>query len=284
MKNKNQKILIVGLGLIGGSIAHGLTSLGYEVGAITINKEDIEYALNNHIISSGEVEIKEDYIKQFDIVIFALYPHIFVDWLRQNQHLLKENAIITDATGVKKVVVEEIESFLRKDLDFVPAHPMAGREVSGIKNASKDIFKGANFIYIPRKNNKESSIEIIKSLAGELGFKNITPLSVDEHDEMIGFLSQLTHCIAVSLMTCKKSESLALFTGDSFRDLTRIARINEEMWSELFLLNKEKLLEQMDIFIKDFNKLRNAIENNDSETIKSMMIESTTRRGYFDKK
>lgn len=284
MKNKNQKILIVGLGLIGGSIAQGLTSLGYEVGAITINKEDIEYALNNHIISSGEVEIKEDYIKQFDIVFFALYPHIFVDWIRQNQHLLKENAIITDATGVKKVVVEEIESFLRKDLDFVPAHPMAGREVSGVKNASKDIFKGANFIYIPRKNNKESSIETIKSFAEELGFKNITPLSVDEHDEMIGFLSQLTHCIAVSLMTCKKSESLALFTGDSFRDLTRIARINEEMWSELFLLNKEKLLEQMDIFIKDFNKLRNAIENDDSETIKSMMIESTKRRGYFDKK
>ena len=284
MMNKDSKILIVGLGLIGGSYAEGLTSKGYYVAALTENEKDISYALNKGIIKEGETEIKEDYINKFDIVIFALYPHTFISWLKENQKYLKKNALITDVTGVKKVVVEEIESFLRKDIDFVPAHPMAGREVCGVENANKDIFKGANFIVIPRPNNKTESLDTVNLIAQELEFKHIAYLSLEEHDEMIGFLSQLTHCIAVTLMTCKESENLALYTGDSFRDLTRIARINEEMWCELFLLNKEKLLKEMDNFIEQFAKLRDAIKNNDTKTIKDMMIESTTRRGYFDKK
>ena len=117
-----------------------------------------------------------------------------------------------------------------------------------------------------------------------LGFKRISRLTPDEHDNMIGYVSQLTHCIAVSLMTCCDNDGIENFTGDSFRDLTRIAKINENMWSELFLMNRDELLSQMDLFLEHFTILRNALERGDAETMKSMMRLSTERRRYFDKK
>ena len=126
-------------------------------------------------------------------------------------------------------------------------------------------------------------INVVKKIAEELEFKNIEILSMEQHDEMIGFLSQLTHCIAISLMTCKESKHLVKYTGDSFRDLTRIAKINENMWSELFLLNKEELLLQMNLFVEKFEVLKKTIENDDVEKMKEIMKLSTLNRSYFDK-
>ena len=161
---------------------------------------------------------------------------------------------------------------------------MAGKEVYGVRNADKAIFRNANYIVTPTEKNTMDGIEACKSLGKILGFKTVAVLSPEEHDEMIGFLSQLTHCIAVSLMTCKESEHLVDYTGDSFRDLTRIAKINEDMWCELFLLNKKELLGQMDLFVEKFKELRGAIEESDEERIKNIMRTSTKRRSYFDKK
>ena len=282
--NKEQKILIVGLGLMGGSYAKGLSEKGYFVGGLDINQDSIQFALDSNYIKVGETEIKKDFIADFDIVIFALYPHIFKKWIENYQGYLKSGAIISDVTGVKQSIVPDIQNMLRKDVEFIAAHPMAGREVYGVRNANAEMFKGANYIVTPTEKNSESAIELCKDIGRELGFKNIATLSIKEHDEMIGFLSQLTHCIAVTLMTCKDSEHLQEYTGDSFRDLTRIARINENMWCELFLLNKEELLKQMDDFAREFDKLREAIKNDDETTIKEMMKLSTYRRGFFDKK
>ena len=159
---------------------------------------------------------------------------------------------------------------------------MAGREVSGVKNSDSNIFKGANYIITP-DNNSNKAIEFAKKIGEILEFKNISILSVEEHDEMIGFLSQLTHCIAISLMNCKESSQLIEYTGDSFRDLTRIAKINENMWTELFLINKEELLNQMDLYLAHFNNLREALINNDSEKMKEIMKLSTERRKLFDR-
>lgn len=116
-----------------------------------------------------------------------------------------------------------------------------------------------------------------------LGFARVSCLSPEEHDDMIGFVSQLTHCIAVSLMTCNDSEHIEKFTGDSFRDLTRIAKINDVMWSELFLANKEPLLKQMELFEKQFEKLKNTLKNEDVEQMREIMRKSTERRKLFDK-
>ena len=283
MLDKNKKILIVGLGLLGGSFAQGLSDEGYEVGAIDVNKDSIDYAIEHKIIKHGHVSVKEEYVSQFDVLVFALYPHILVEWLKKYQLYIKKDATITDVTGIKTWLVKEINSFLRKDVNLVLAHPMAGREVYGVRNSNKNIFVGANYIITPLSDTSEFAINEVFEIGKILGFKNIVKLSVSEHDEMIGFLSQLTHCIAISLMTCKESEHLVEYTGDSFRDLTRIAKINENMWSELFLLNKEELVKQMDLFLEQFTKLRNNIKEENIEDMKKMMILSTKRREYFDK-
>lgn len=280
----DKKILIVGLGLIGGSYADGLTKKGYEVGAITRSQKSIDFALQKGLISSGKTEIDPDYIAGFDLIVFALYPKIFIQWIRENQKYIQPGAVLTDVTGVKKSVVYSVQEILRDDLSFIGAHPMAGKEVCRVENADATIFQKANYIVTPTDKNTEREITIAKELGSVLGFQTITELTPEKHDEMIGFLSQLTHTIAVSLMTCRDSEHFIDYTGDSFRDLTRIAKINDEMWSELFLLNQEELLRQMDCFIKQFSALRDDIASGDKEKIREVMKESTRKRILFDKK
>lgn len=283
MLTKDKKILIVGLGLIGGSYAEGFTRKGYEVGAITRSRKSVDFALEKGIIASGTTEVTRDYVSRFDIIIFALYPHIFIEWLEKYQDFIKPGALLTDVTGVKVSVVYKVQEMIRGDLEFIGAHPMAGREVYGVENADCRIFNGANYIVTPTGANTPEAIETCRQIGEVLGFARISQLSPERHDEMIGFLSQLTHCIAVALMNCKESHHLVDFTGDSFRDLTRIARINEEMWSELFLLNRDELLSQMDLFTEEFAKLRDAVRDGDTDTLKRMMQTSTLRRSYFDK-
>lgn len=281
--NKDMKILIVGLGLIGGSYAEALSKKGYEVGAIDQKQEAIDFALRKGYIASGKTSVDKDYVGKFDIVVFALYPHAFVEWIEKYQNCLKSGAIVTDVTGVKGGVVCDVQNALRKDVEFIAAHPMAGRECSGVENAKAEIFEGANYIVVPTEKNTQEAIELCKDLGRELGFKHISELSVKQHDETVGFLSHLTHCIAVSLMVCKESGHLADYTGDSFRDLTRIAKINDEMWSELFLLNKDEIVEQMNLFEQHFGKLKECIQNDDRDGIREMMRLSTKRRKVFDK-
>ena len=282
--NKDMKILIVGLGLIGGSYAEALSKKGYEVGAIDQKQEAIDFALRKGYIASGKTSVDKDYVGKFDIVVFALYPHAFVEWIEKYQNCLKSGAIVTDVTGVKGGVVCDVQNALRKDVEFIAAHPMAGRECSGVENAKAEIFEGANYIVVPTEKNTQEAIELCKDLGRELGFKHISELSVKQHDETVGFLSHLTHCIAVSLMVCKESGHLADYTGDSFRDLTRIAKINDEMWSELFLLNKDEIVEQMNLFEQHFGKLKECIQNDDREGSREMMRLSTKRRKVFDKR
>ena len=282
--DKNKKILVVGLGLIGGSYAAALSRNGFEVGAVDRDPDAIGYALEAGYIRHGSVTAEPDYIGGFDIVVFALYPSVLLDWVEKNARFFKKGALITDVTGVKSGIVFRVQELLPPGTEFVGAHPMAGREVSGVTNASPDLFCGANFIVTPTPANTEEAIRLCEDLGRELGSGTVSRLSPAEHDEMIGFLSQLTHCIAVALMSCKESPHLVDYTGDSFRDLTRIAKINENMWSELFLMNRDELLSQMDLFLEHFTILRNALERGDAETMKSMMRLSTERRRYFDKK
>lgn len=281
---KETKILIVGLGLLGGSYAMGLKKKGFNVGAITLDEASIEYALKNNIIDYGTTKIDAKIIGEADLVIFALYPHIFVNWLKENQQYLKSGAVITDVTGVKGSILGKIQGMLRSDVEFIAAHPMAGKEVSGVENSDDAIFKNANYIIVPTEKNTPSAIELCRNLGETLGFKLISQLSASEHDKMIAFLSQLTHCIAISLMCANECEGFERYTGDSFRDLTRIARINDEMWSELFLENREELLKEMDNFKESFDKLYSFVLNKDRESMREMMRVSTERRGRFDKK
>ena len=280
----SKKILIVGLGLLGGSYARVLKKFGFHISAVTLDKKDIEYAIRESIIDEGTTDIDERMIGEADLVIFALYPHVFVEWIEKNQRLVKSGALITDVTGVKRSIVYRIQDMLRPDVEFVAAHPMAGREVSGVENSTDKLFIGANYIVTPTEKNTPEAVGTCVELGRLLGFSNVTTLTPEEHDEMIGFLSQLTHCIAVTLMTCNDKENMERFTGDSFRDLTRIARINDLMWSELFVANKDVLLDQMDMFMEKFSELRAMLEAEDVDSMRAMMRHSTERRALFDKK
>lgn len=281
--DKDTNILIVGLGMIGGSYARGLTKKGLKIHAIDTDEDTIQYALENNIIAEGTTEADPAMIGRADVVIFALYPHIFKEWIRDNQQYLKSGAIITDVTGVKVCVVGDVQNMLRDDCEYIAAHPMAGCERLGIRNSNEKIFHAANYIVVPTERNTEEAKDVCRQIGKLLRFARISELPPDQHDEMIGFVSQLTHCIAMSLMTCNHTEKLEDFTGDSFRDLTRIARIDETMWSELFLLNKDALLHQMKLFTMEFSKLERMLMEADKEGIKNMMRRSTARRKLFDK-
>lgn len=279
---KDKRILIVGLGLIGGSYAKGLSAKGFKVSGLDLDGATFKYALENKFIDNDGLD-KEQLLKRSDIVVLALYPNKIVSFLKENQKYFKLGCVITDTSGVKSSLVAPIVNALREDVDFVFSHPMAGKESKGIFNANAEVFKEANFIITPIKNNEKASIEVVKEIAKALEFKNIEIISVEEHDKIISFLSQLTHAIAVSLMNSKETDNFIRYTGDSFRDLTRIAKINENLWPELFLLNKDFLIEDIDLFINELENLKNKIKTNDEEGLKKLFVQATERRKKFDK-
>ena len=279
-----KNILIVGLGLLGGSYAQALTKKGYAVRAIDPKQSSLDYALENGFIEKGSAEVDPALVGWAELAVFALYPHVFVEWVREHGHLLAPGTIVTDVTGVKSAVVYEVQDLLPEGVEFIAAHPMAGREVGGVENSTDAMFRGANYIVTPTEKNTPEAIALCRALGEELGFAKVRELDPDKHDEMIGFLSQLTHCIAISLMTANTDPSLADYTGDSFRDLTRIARINEDMWTELFLLNKKKLVAEIDAFSGELNRMRTYLNDGNTEKMKEMMRVSTERRALFDKK
>ena len=281
--DKSTRFLIVGLGLLGGSYAKALKKQGFSVEAVTRSQSTIDYALEQGIIDGGAAFPDPEIIGRADFVVLAMYPQTLLDWVKAHQRYFKPSALITDVTGVKTCVVEPVQQMLRPDVEFIAAHPMAGRETLGVRNADDSIFRGANYIVTPTEKNTPQAIEACEELGRVLGFARVSRLTPQKHDEMIGFVSQLTHAIAVALMTCNDIEGLEKYTGDSFRDLTRIAKINDEMWSELFLANREALLEQMDQFAAQFALMRQQLAEGDREGMRDVMRRSTVRRKALEK-
>ena len=272
------KISVIGLGLIGGSIALNLCDR-YCVNGVDCNHDTINYInQNGWFYASSNTSI----IKDSDVIILALYPKLIKKWIEDHQEYIKKDAIIIDTSGIKERIFEDVLDILRSDIYFVGAHPMAGKEKSGIQFANKNLFESANLIIVENKTDKR--ISKVEELAKALGFKNISYLDAKQHDEMIGYLSQLTHVIAISLMNANDNPLLALYSGDSFRDLTRIAKINETLWYELFIMNKDALLKEIDCFIAEISSFRNSLANDDEDVLKEKMITSTVRRIQFDEK
>lgn len=273
------KIVIVGLGVIGGSYAMALKKAGYEdVYGVDTNMETLEKAKRNGLIKEGSTS-GENFFKEADLTIISIYPKTIVGFIEKNRNNFKKNSIITDATGIKKMVVDKIISVIPDDVDFIPSHPMAGREKKGIDFATDKVFQGANFIITPVKGNKEKNIQLLEELVLKIGFKRVKRITTDFHDEMIGFTSQLPHAMAVALINSdEEGRDTGSFIGDSYRDLTRIANINEELWSELFLGNKENLLKCISNFQEQLELIKEAVENDDKKGLEEYFRKSTKRR------
>ncbi|QGU93982.1 prephenate dehydrogenase/arogenate dehydrogenase family protein [Clostridium bovifaecis] len=279
MKGLDLNITIVGLGLIGGSYALALKELQpKKLYAVDKDEEAIKVGEEMGIIDKGFIS-PEIPLKESDLIIICIYPKDIKDFVKNNIDNFKLGSVITDVTGIKREFAEEINAGLRKDIDFVFGHPMAGREFTGVKYASKEIFKGANYIITPTERNKEESIKLIEDIAIGLGCKNVEKVTVEKHDEIIGFTSQLPHVIAVSLVN---SDNLGVdvgkFTGDSYRDLTRIARINTKLWTELFMGNRENLINQIEEFEKNITDVKTALINKDMKSLSEILSKASKKR------
>ncbi|WP_300902480.1 prephenate dehydrogenase [uncultured Clostridium sp.] len=273
------RIVIVGLGVVGGGYAMALKEAGYtEVYGIDNNIETLRKAKSLGIIKEGYTDEKE-IIKIADLIVLAVYPNLVKKFIINNKEDFKDGAIITDVTGIKQLFIDEITSILPKNIDFVFAHPMAGREKKGIDYATNKVFKGANFLITVTDNNKAENLELIESLAYKMEFKNVKKICPKYHDEMIAFTSQLPHALAVALINSDvEGRNTGEFIGDSYRDLTRIANINEALWSQLFLGNKENLLKAIYNFEEELDKIKNCLEHEDKEALQNLFIKSSLRR------
>ncbi|MGL5634107.1 MAG: prephenate dehydrogenase [Sarcina sp.] len=274
-------ITLVGLGVIGGSIGLSLRGkiYGVNVFGIDLNSETIEKAFELGIIEEGAISDTseaDELISSSDIIILSIYPEDIKIFMNKYKDCFKENTIVIDTSGVKnKVVNLEIP----KNVDFVLVHPMAGREKKGIEFASRKVFIGANFIITKTPNNKDENIEQVKYLAQKMGFTNVVETTVETHDDIIAFTSQLPHAIAVALVN---SDNLTIntgsFTGDSYKEITRIANINEILWSQLFLSNKENLLTKIECFEKSLDQIKNALKNEDEKILKELFVNAAEKR------
>lgn len=277
-------ICIIGLGLIGGTYAHALRNNKKieKITAVDIDRDSLCYALSNGIIDEGACSA-EGFLPQADLVIFCLYPKLMKSFLVDNRQYFKKGAIITDAVGIKSKLISDLKEYVPEDVDFIFGHPMAGREKTGVRFAEASIFKGANYILTPTDRNKKENIEILKGLIEDMGFKSVNCLKPEEHDEIISFTSQLTHAIAVALVNSDNEKfDTNCFIGDSYRDLTRIAKINSKLWTELFLENKYNLIDKIDAFQNTLNEIKEALINEDVDCLERNFRKSTERREKID--
>ena len=272
-------VVVVGLGVIGGSYAMALKAAGIgDVYGVDCDEKTLKIAVERGLIVKGSTDAA-DFLPQAELVILALYPDLVRGFLDKYRDDFAPECVITDATGVKSELAAQLSGCLRDDVDFVLGHPMAGREKKGIDFASDKVFQGANYLITPIERNKPENIERIEALAAALGFKSVKRISPIEHDELIAYTSQLPHLMAVALVNSDKpGRETGRFIGDSYRDLTRIASINGDLWSELFLLNKAQLLIVIDEYLDQMNALRTAIEQNNREDMMEMFAQSTARR------
>lgn len=264
---KDKNVTVIGLGLMGGAFAYGFQKLSpKKLCAYDINKEVLESALQKKVIDFGvsDTEGLKKVLQETDLVMICLYPHLALDFINTYMADFKENAILTDITGVKQFLLDHLDP-LRPDLDLILGHPMAGSEKEGFGHVDDAIFKNRNYILIPRPENRPENLAFIRELVTALGFDNIVETTAQAHDQKIAFTSQLCHVIASALVDSEEDLHITNFEGGSFSDLTRIAMINASMWTELFLTNKPALLSQLDKFDACLTAMREMIARDDEE-------------------
>lgn len=273
------KIFIVGLGLIGASYAQGLKKAGHKIYATNRTKSIIAKG-----IKAGMIELDNDlsHISKADLIILSLYPQHNITFLQKHKHLLKAGQVVTDVSGTKVWMTKQIEALLPKGVSYTSHHPMAGKETSGYDSKDYKIFRDANFIIVQGEKSLNSDLTLLKIIANDLKFGKITITDAKTHDELIAFTSQLTHVIAVSLVQSDHLKETSQASGDSYRDLTRIAKINEVMWTELFLENKEALLHKIGDFQVELEKLKTLIKKEDKENIEIYLKKAKEKRRSFD--
>ena len=277
-------ITIVGLGVIGGSFAMAFKEAGFEdVYAVDLNKESIQKAKNMGIIKDGSDNAKQ-FLEIADLVIICIYPRIIKDFMMENRNNFKDGAIVTDVAGIKGTLIKQLDDIIPDNIDFIFGHPMAGRENKGIDHAPAECYKGANYLLIDTERNDDDNVLLLQAIIYKLGFKRIIRISSGFHDQIIAFTSHLPHVMAVSLINSDvEARNTEIYMGGSYRDATRVADINEDLWTELFLGNKENLLEVIDDFMAEMGRFREDLAKGDRVALNKRLKRATKRRRRLNK-
>ena len=270
---------IVGLGLIGGSYAKALRNLKVrKILGMDISHGIARACLNANMIDEV-IEADGSNLKEADVIICSVYPEAIVGFVRQNVQNFAEGMLMTDATGVKGTMPLDIQALLPESCEFISGHPMAGRQGSGLGMSDAAIFNNSNYIIVPTEKNTPEAVRWLEEFAKALGCARSVKVSTEDHDKIIAYTSDLPHITAVALVnSASYNENTQYFIAGGFRDATRVADINPDLWSDLFLSNRANVIAEIENYQKQLERWKKAIEDNDRETLKEIMREAGPRR------
>lgn len=274
------KIAIIGLGLIGGSMAKAIkentphTVYGLDLSDTVVKKAQL--------IGAVDQPLTDELLSQCDLTIVALYPQAAIDYISEKQEVFKKGSIVLDCCGVKRTVCSQVEPIaLDRGFVFIGGHPMAGLEHSGFDHAKKALFREASMILTPTKGSIQD-VGKVKDLFTTIGFTNIQIATPDEHDRMIAFTSQLAHVVSSAYIKSPTALQHKGFSAGSYKDLTRVAKLNEDMWTELFLDNPEFLVEEIDGIADRLKQYSQAIKENDSQALRQLLKDGREKKAIID--
>lgn len=270
---------IIGLGLIGGSYAKALRKLGAKkIIGVERNEKTLSEAKNQGLIDVALTQAN-DALREANVIICAIYPEALVGFIESNVRFFNPDVLLTDVSGIKNDMISRGQALLKPGMEFISGHPMAGRQGSGLGMSDAHIFQNANYIIVPEQHNTAEAIAWLESFALALGCKHTVRVTPAEHDATIAYTSNLPHVTAVALMdSASFNDKTRYFVAGSFRDGTRVADINPELWSNLFLANKDKVADEIDKYMEQLTLWRDALRSGDGEQLKALMRTAGARR------
>ncbi len=260
-----KKILVIGMGIIGGSIAAALTKAGYSVDGLSRSEESVDYALQ-----AGYIRKKAENVTEYDVVFIAVPPQATMRYL--DTETFKDGALVTDICGIKSKL-EEVVYGKPRTYRYVGIHPMAGKETSGIASASPDLFRNANLVVTRAEQTRQEDIDEILEYAAAMRFGRIVECTAKRHDEKIALTSQLAHIVSNAYVKSEQVRDCDGFTGGSFQDMTRIAGVDEKMWTQLYMYNRECIVRELDGLISHLEVYKKAIESGDEAALSEALKE-----------
>lgn len=276
---RDSTIAVIGLGVMGGSFAGRLRQIGaHRIIAYDVNEETLSAALADKVIDAGYAKGNAA-LAEAALLIFCLPLHDMIEFMKVNRSFFRPGQIVTDIIGIKGGSAEEVEAVLPEYVDYVPGHPMAGREGCGYEMADAAVFEGANYIIVPSKRSGQESIRLIKSLAKALGCGHVSIVTAAEHDRRIAYTSCLPHVLATTLVnSASMNDEMKCFIAGSFRDGTRVADINVPLWTKLLLSDRKSLLTEIEHFRTALSEMENALQNKDEARLYAFLSEAAKRR------
>jgi prephenate dehydrogenase len=260
------KISIIGLGLIGGSLAKALRGFASSICGFDINKDVLREALELNVIDRAGENLR-DAVSGADLIIFSSNPETVVCNMANSFEYIKSGAVVTEICGIKKEIIEFVEKNMPQNINYAGLHPMAGKEVGGLANSDADLFKDAGFIIIPSKNSQKETLRLLEELSLYVGASRVIVNDAKTHDKIIAYSSDLPHVVATAMCRDFPPEITMAHTAGAFRGTTRVAKIDAALWRELLLKNAENIIPFLEIYIKNLSEMNVALKKGDGDFI-----------------